>query len=144
MRFALQTIVFALLGAAQAADLSANQLCGSKEECETNCENGAYHTESAKGSTYLACAVDQPVKYTLGSCVQQQGEAEEFRPTRQQLRALCESVNGQICNAVSCVFIQTQSNLDGYRDGCLRLPRTGHGFMNNLSYEKLQSTCKRW
>lgn len=143
MRFALQTIVFALLGAAQAADLSANQLCGTKEECETNCENGAYHTESFKDSTYLACALDQPVKYTLGSCVQPQGEVEEFRPTRQQLRALCESVNGQICTAVSCVFTQTQSNLDGYRKGCLQLPGTGHGFMNNLSYEQIQSTCKR-
>lgn len=144
MRSGLQTIVFVLLGAAQAADLSANQLCGTKEECETNCENGAYHTETSKGSAYLACALAQPVTYTLGSCVQPQGEVEEFHPTRQQLQALCESVNGQICNAVACAFTQTQSNLDGYRKGCLRLPRTGHGFMKDLSYERTQSICKRW
>lgn len=145
MRFSLCSIVFVFLGATQAATSPTNQLCGSKEECETNCENGTYHTESSRDSTYLACTLDRPVKYDLSSCVQPQGTHGEpgHRPTRQGLRALCESVNGQLCTPQSCIFIQSESNVKTYRHGCSIDNDGGSTLTKDVDYEKFQSKCKR-
>ncbi|KAJ5740784.1 hypothetical protein N7493_000656 [Penicillium malachiteum] len=144
MRFSLRSIVFVFLGATQAATSPTNQLCGSKEECETNCVNGTYHTESFRESTYLACTLDRPVKYDLSSCVEPQGEygVPGPRPTRQDLRTLCESVNGQLCTWFSCIFIQTESNVDTYRHGCSNKKHAGSTLAKDVPYEKLESKCK--
>lgn len=142
MRFDFCIVLFALMGATQAADSSANQLCGSKEDCEFNCENGEYHTESFKGSTYYACVLDKPVKYAIGACVALQGDPDQHPVKPGRVRDLCETMNGQICNSHSCIFIQTESSIRQFQSGCSKL-RVGHAMNYDVSYERLRSSCSR-
>lgn len=142
MRFDLPTVLVVFLGAAQAADSSANQLCGSKQECELNCENGEYHTESLKDTTYNACIIDKPVKYAIGSCTPHQGDQDQKNLSAKVQKEFCQSMNGQICGSSSCIIVSTESSRHDFKRGCSDL-RVSTAMNPDIDYQSFQSKCKR-
>lgn len=143
MHFNLSSIALVLLGVTSVATSPTSKLCGTEEECKATCENEVYHTETFKDSTYFACTLNQPVKYALTSCVQNQGEADFHHPKLEGVKALCQSVNGRLCTWESCIFIQTDENIEDYRTVCTSRNNGGSTLIKDVSYEKFVNICNR-
>jgi len=134
MRLHINNLLF-FLAAAEAAVLPANQPCGNNKECESNCENGTYHIASSSNSTYFACTYDGVAKYSIGECLAPKGSLK----SPQNVKAVCESVGGETCKG-ACAFIQDDSNIELYKNGCIK--GNGNPHVNSgISYEKVQKLC---